>query len=420
MKDMKAGIVKDMKKIWIFHHYATTPNLNGLMRPYDFAEKMKKFDITIFAAAYQHFSGKNLIEDGALFKEDRSFSVPFVFVKTVDSSSSGWKRCFNMVEFYLRMFQVSKSYAKENGRPDMIIASSPHPLTMLAGIKIAKKWGIPCICEIRDLWPEAIFAGSEKLTPGSVLGKVLVQGEKWIYKNANALVFTKEGDIDYIKERGWDNGVVPLEKCFYINNGVDTAKFENSSGNEKEGKDTFHVVYAGTIRPVNDIDTILDAAKLLVEKENIQFLIYGDGNQVARLKKRIEDEGISNVEMKGFVPKSEIPGILGTASVNILNYSAKKYNWSRGSSSNKLFEYMASGKPIISTVKTGYSIIDRYACGIELEECRSANLANAIKEIHDMSKEAYSKMGANGKMGAKDFDLEVLSRKYERVIDRYL
>ena len=43
-------------------------------------------------------------------------------------------------------------------KPDIIIASSVHPLTMVAGIKIARKLKIPCICEIRDLWPEAIFS----------------------------------------------------------------------------------------------------------------------------------------------------------------------------------------------------------------------------------------------------------------------
>ncbi|MBC1935850.1 glycosyltransferase family 4 protein [Listeria grandensis] len=388
------------------------------MRPYDFAQKMKKFDITIFAASYQHFSGENLIEDGALFKEDCAFSVPFVFVNTVESNSSGWKRCFNMVEFYLKMFRVGKIYAKKNGRPDLIIASSPHPLTMLAGIKIAKKWGIPCICEIRDLWPEAIFAGSEKLTHGSALGKALVWGERWMYKNADALVFTKEGDTDYIKEQGWDKKGVSLEKCFYINNGVDTAKFEEC--NSSKQSDAFRVVYAGTIRPVNDIDTILDAAKLLIDKENIQFMIYGDGNQVDRLRKRIVDEKITNIVLKGFVPKEKIPSILGSAAVNILNYSSEKYNWSRGSSSNKLFEYMASGKPIISTVKTGYSIINRYECGIELESCTPIDLARAITQIHDMPPESYLKMGENGKYGAKNFDLETLSAKYEQLIEKYV
>ena len=81
-------------------------------------------------------------------------------------------------------------------------------------------------------------------------------------------------------------------------------------------------------------------------------------NQKGILEKRIAEEGLTNIKMKGFVNKQFIPYILSKSSVNILNYSNTQYNWSRGNSSNKLFEYMASGKPIISTVKMGYSIIE--------------------------------------------------------------
>ncbi|MDI9493314.1 MAG: glycosyltransferase [Bacillota bacterium] len=99
----------------------------------------------------------------------------------------------------------------------------------------------------------------------------------------------------------------------------------------------------------------MDAAALLEDDNDIQFLIYGDGSEKEVLEKRIVDEGLSNVKMKGFINKQFIPYILSKSSVNIFNYSQSKYNWARGNSSNKLFEYMASGKPIISTVKMGYS-----------------------------------------------------------------
>ena len=106
-------------------------------------------------------------------------------------------------------------------------------------------------------------------------------------------------------------------------------------------------------------------------------------------------EGLSNVKMKGFINKQFIPYILSKSSVNIFNYSQSKYNWARGNSSNKLFEYMASGKPIISTVKMGYSIIDRYKCGIELENGTPAELAKAIRDIKSMDKEQYNALGKN-------------------------
>jgi len=50
---------------------------------------------------------------------------------------------------------------------------------------------------------EAIFAVSN-LKEKSIIGRLLTAGEHWIYKRADALIFTKEGDTDYIKEKGWD------------------------------------------------------------------------------------------------------------------------------------------------------------------------------------------------------------------------
>ena len=224
------------------------------------------------------------------------------------------------------------------------------------------------------------------LRENSILGKMLVQGEHWIYKKADAIIFLKEGDYTYITDKKWDTsqgGDIDLEKCHYINNGVNIEEFNKQIEQEKCDDDDlqcgkFNIVYAGAIRPVNNVGNILDAAKLLREYKDIQFLIYGEGNQLEALKQRVIDEKITNVKMKGYVEKKYIPYILSKSSLNLLNYSQSKYNWSRGNSSNKLFEYMASGKPVISTVKMGYSPIDKYDCGISLEEDTPAALAKAV------------------------------------------
>ena len=181
--------------------------------------------------------------------------------------------------------------------------------------------------------------------------------------------------------------------------------------------DKFNIVYVGAIRPVNNVGKILDTAALLKDQKDIQFLIYGDGNQREELAARVENENLDNVKMKGFVNKKYIPYILSKSSVNLLNYSQTQYNWSRGNSSNKLFEYMASGKPVISTVKMGYSIIEKYKCGIEIENASSKDLAEAIMYIKNLDRESYGELGINAKSGAEDFDFKVLTKKLIEVIN---
>ncbi len=415
-----------MKKIWLWNHYATDMYKNQGGRHYWFAQNLisKDYDVTVFCANTYHNKTEFIDTGKKKFTTDILNNIPFVFVKTTPALGNGLDRVKNMVLFYWNLFSVSKQYVKDYGKPDVIIASSVHPLTMVAGIQISKKMNVPCICEIRDLWPEAIFS-FDKAKENSLLGKILLAGEHWIYKKADALIFTKEGDTDYIKEKKWDTkqgGDINLKKAHYINNGVDIKAFnksidENIIDDKDLKSEKFNVIYVGAIRPVNNVGNILDTAKLLKDNNDIQFLIYGDGNQKEMLEKRIEDENLTNVKMKGFVNKQFIPYILSKSSVNILNYSPTQYNWTRGNSSNKLFEYMASGKPIISTVKMGYSIIEKYQCGIELENSTPQELANAILKVKEMPLEKYELVSNNAKRGAEDFDFKVLTEKLIDVIN---
>jgi glycosyltransferase involved in cell wall biosynthesis len=220
-------------------------------------------------------------------------------------------------------------------------------------------------------------------------------------------------------------GYISLDKCFYINNGVELSSYyEEQNANRLDDADLndgkFHVVYVGAIRKINNVGNILDVASILRDNHDISFLIYGDGNEAEVMCKRIFEEGLTNVKMKGFVERKYIPYILSRSSVNLLNYSHTEYNWSRGNSSNKLFEYMASGRPVISTVKMGYSIIEKYDCGIELDEHTPDALATAIMHIKDMPAEQYATLCQNAREGAKDFDYKNLSNNLLDVINQTL
>lgn len=417
------------KKIWLFNHYASEMYRSKGGRHYWFAKKLeeKDFEVTVFCASAFHKIPEQINTQGKKFIVKFDNKTPFAFVKTRPSVGNGFDRIINMYQFYKNLFPAAKGYSKLNGKPDVIVASSVHPLTMVAGIKIARKMNIPCICEIRDLWPEAIFSFG-KVKEISILGRLLIAGEHWIYKNADALIFTKEGDTDYIIDKKWDienGGDIDLRKAHYINNGVNLSVYEkqikdNVLDDEDLESGSFNVTYAGAIRPVNNVGNILDAAKLLSSYGKIKFLIYGNGNQFDELSERIKNENITNVKLKGFIDRSYIPYVLSRSSVNVLNYSQEKFNWTRGNSSNKLFEYMASGKPVISTVKMGYSIIDKYKCGIELENSTPKELADAVLQVYQMAPEEYLTMGMNAKKGASDFDFDVLTNKLLSVIKHVL
>ncbi|URN82963.1 glycosyltransferase family 4 protein [Acetobacterium wieringae] len=330
-----------------------------------------------------------------------------------------------MLTFYKNLFPVAKEYARINGKPDLILASSVHPLTLIAGIQIAKKFKISCICEVRDLWPESIVAYSG-LKRTSLVAKILYRGEKWIYKRANKLIFTMEGGSDYIIERGWNKeqgGTIDLKKVYHINNGVDLDVFkENQTVYKFEDLDldnekTFKVIYTGSIRLVNNVKSIVEAAQV-VKKESpnaIIFLIYGDGSDRKNLEDFCKENNINNVVFKGYVNKNRIPYVLSKSNLNIIHFEdnqIKKY----GASLNKLFEYFASGKPTVSDCEFGYDLIKRYNCGMVVDQADPEQLAQAIIEFSNMPKKQYEEYCKNALAAAYDYDYQRLTEKLIELI----
>lgn len=414
------------QNVWIWNHYATNMFFNQAGRHYWFAENLLKegYEPTIFCASTNHFSDNHIDTKGLEFSADSVNDIPFVFVNTPDYKGNGKKRILNMLSFYKGIFKTAKEYAKINGKPDVILASSVHPLTLVAGIKIAKKFDIPCICEVRDLWPESIVAYGS-LKRNSLIAKLLYQGEKWIYKKADRIIFTMEGGKDYIVDKKWDllsNGPINIKKVFYLNNGVDLAQFNNNKVNHSIKdldleSDKFKVVYTGSIRAVNDVEYLVEVAKQLklLHEKDVELLIYGDGSERERLVQKCEKENLDNIKFKGRVPKQSIPYILSKANLNILHFqqnSIKKY----GASLNKLFEYFASGKPIISDCEFGYDLVKRYKCGVVIDNVDAKRIAKEIIRIKELDVAQYKALCSNALSAAEDYDFANLSNKLVEIL----
>lgn len=405
--------------IWFFNHYAVPPSLYPLARTYNFAKYLLKngHTISIFAASTVHNSDLNLITGAEKYRIETIDKIKYIYLKTKQYRGNGIARIINMVHYTLGLFKVTKKFR----RPDVIIATSVHPLTCVAGIKIAKKYKCKCIIEIADLWPLTLIEFGI-LNQHSLLARALYRLEYWIYKNADSIIFTMEGGKDYIIDKGWDKDI-DMSKIHHINNGIDLEVFDyNREKYVFEDEDlndvqTFKVVYAGSIRLVNNVKSIIDAAQVINKKsaDHIRFLIYGKGSDREYLERYCLDNKITNVKFKGFIDKKWIPSILSRSDLNIMHIEKSKIA-KYGASLNKMFEYFASGKPTISDCECGYDLIKKYQCGIVIDGANAEQLAEAIISFNNMSYEEYDTYCKNSLIAAKDFDFRLLAEKLEKVI----
>lgn len=404
-------------KIWIFNNYNMLPEQGGLNRHYYFGKCLKEMghDPVVFVGSHPHNTNMQMIPGKERFLPAPSTPFLWVYVKTCNYEKSRLKRVYSMFEYY----RNAQKAAARFDTPDVILGSSAHPLAAVLAIRLGKKYGCKSIVEVRDLWPESIVAyGIAGTHNPAVLA--LRRLEKWIYKKADAVVFTMEGAYDYIVEQGWEKDI-PRAKVHYINNGVDLEQFDYNKDNfvmddpDLDDPALFKVIYPGSIRKVNNLGLLLDAAKE-VKDLRIKFLIWGDGDEREALEHRVRDEGISNVAFKGKVEKKYIPSIVSRADLNLQH--GETTNLLRyGISMNKLFDFFAAGRPILMDFPCSYNPMATCHAGLVVEDPTPQRVAAAVEQFASLPEAEYAEFCVNARRAAEDYDFKRLTEKLIRVIE---
>ncbi len=407
--------------IWILNNYNMLPEQGGLVRHYNFAKCLaeKRHHVSVFVGSHPHNTDLQMIQDRSAWKIGQKTPFRWVYVRTLNYAGSRLKQILSMFQFYRNGKKAALAFFNQGERPDIILGSSAHPLAAVLAIRLAKRFRCKSIAEVRDLWPESIVAYGIA-GPHNPAVLALRRLEKWIYKKADALVFTMEGAYDYIVEQGWDKDI-PRSKVHYINNGVDLEQFDYNTEHfhvddpDLDDPNTFKVVYTGSIRKVNNLGLLLDAAKC-VNDPRVKFLIWGDGDEREALERRVRDEGLTNVVFKGRVEKKYIPSIVSRANLNFAHNSFT-YLFNYGISFNKLFDYFAAGQPILCDFPCRYNPVIIYGAGMEVRDTRPQEIAAVIGQLAELPAEQRRLMGANARHAAEDYDFKRLTDKLMAVIE---
>jgi glycosyltransferase involved in cell wall biosynthesis len=377
-----------IKRLWIINHFATPPNAPGGTRHYDFGVELAKrgYKVSIFASDYNYM----LRRHGTSRATSNLNDVEFAWIRSIPYKKNNWLRVINMMSFAVRVLIVGISREK----PDMIIGSSPHLLAALSAYILSKIKESRFYLEIRDLWPQVLIdmgAATEK----SLSVKLLRRIESLLYHKAERIVVLSEGSVDYITGRGVDPGKVVL-----IPNGVLLEQFRITESRESIRKklglsEKFVAMYTGAHGQANALEIIIDAG-VYTPDDDVVFVLIGDGPCKAELQRKIEEKGLGNVKMLPAVPKSSVPNLLNIADALIITLRSVKL-FSYGVSPNKIFEYMASGKPVICAVEGEVAnMVTQANAGIVVEpENPKAILEAIISLMRD--KRMCATYGENGR-----------------------
>jgi glycosyltransferase involved in cell wall biosynthesis len=215
--------------------------------------------------------------------------------------------------------------------------------------------------------------------------------ERMLYRRADRIITLLPEAWRYIVGVGGSR-----EKIVWIPNGVSVEDDTGPGAERDEGRPTT-VMYAGAHGRANALEDLLKAGEILEGSvPPVRFVLVGEGPKKARLKDTARRLGLRAVEFRSAVPKCEIPSVLQEADVLVaLLEDSPLYQY--GVSLNKLFDYMAAGKPVILAGRIPHNYVEEARCGLTVPPRDPEALAGAIRELADLPTEDRQEMGRRGR-----------------------
>ncbi|OAK61366.1 glycosyltransferase WbuB [Variovorax paradoxus] len=404
-----------MKQVWIINHYAQEPDGAGGTRHFHLAKYLEAcgWQATVIAASVELNSGRQRLDTDEAHRLERVGGVPFLWVRTPTYRGNGGGRMRNMLAFMRRVILARTT--RQLPRPDVVVGSSVHPFAAVAGAMLARRFNVPFVFEVRDLWPQTLV-DMGRLRESSPVTWAMRKLELWLYRRAVRTVVLLPHAWKYIAPLG-----IPRERIVWIPNGVDLSLFPPSQPPVREPSEPFTLMYLGAHGQANGLHTVLLAMKLLQERATvpaIRLRMVGDGALKPVLIAQARQLGLRNVSFEPAVPKREVPALAAQADAFVIAVLDLPNLYRYGISMNKLFDYLAAARPIVMASDASNNPVADAQAGPTVRADQPLQLADAIVQVATASQDERARMGRNGRRYvAHHHDFPQLSQRLAAVLD---
>ncbi len=379
--------------IWIVNHYALPAGSSGgptrhlgLSR----ALRDRGHEVVIHASLFDHYTRRDHRDRGDGPLVEHLDGVTYVWWPTPPYHDLRG-RIVNMIRFW---WSVSR-HGHEVGvpAPDVVLGSSPHLLNPLAAQRLAGRFGVPFVMEVRDLWPQSLIDLGD-FGPRHPAMVTLSLIEKRLYAAADQLVTVLPGTTDYLVERGADP-----HRIRHVPNGVDLSRWPTVI--DPPGSKPMVALYAGTLGHANGLEVVVDAARELERRgsDKVSIRLVGAGPERDSLSARAA--GCRLLSIEDPVTEAEVPALVASADACLLVLRDSPV-FRFGISPTKLFDSFASGRPVVTSVRTDPNPVAVAQAGRCAVPGDAVSLADELEAVADLSPAERTEMGMRGRRYVED------------------
>lgn len=407
--------------ILLINHYAGSPQHGMEYRPYYLSKYWLRlgYSVSIIAADYSHLRYQQASHHTDEIHELID-GIQYHWVETPTYSGNGVQRVKNIWTFVRYLARNAKKISSQY-KPDIVINSSTYPFDIFPAKKIAQLSNAMLIFEVHDLWPLSPMEIGDysKWNPFILFTQF---SENYCYRHANAVVSMLPCAKEHMLEHG-----LREEKYNHIPNGIDLEEWTRHSQEVnpdlrikiKSLKDEnfFVVGYAGGHNKSNALKYFIESKRHL-KNQRVAFVLVGSGTEKSELKLLANQQ--SHIYFFEPIKKEAIPSLLNLFDAVYLGWH-RSYLYKFGINPNKIFDYMAAGKPIVHSVNAGNDPVQSASCGLSCNAEEPSEIAALIDELSSYSQKDLDRLGENGKSFVKgNYDYKILAEQFISIIKKYL
>jgi colanic acid biosynthesis glycosyl transferase WcaI len=284
-------------------------------------------------------------------------------------------------------------------KPDAVLAMSP-PLTLgAAGWMTARRWRVPFVFNIQDVFPDVAVELGAITSPRVIRAASWL--ERWSYQRADAVTVLSDDLRDNLVGKLVGRVDNPDDRVRVIPNFVDTDRIRPqdphtpSSYRQEYGLEGRQVVmYAGNVGLSQSLELMVAAARAMVDRPDVVFVINGGGSGRPALEEQAA--GLPNLRFVDFQPKERLPEVLAAADIHVVPL---KRGLARSSVPSKTYSILAAGRPLVASVDEGTEVarvVERAGAGLAVPPEDPDAFVAAITKLLD-APEMAAQMGRSGR-----------------------
>ncbi|MFC6354661.1 glycosyltransferase family 4 protein [Luethyella okanaganae] len=258
----------------------------------------------------------------------------------------------------------------------------------------------PYFLHVQDLWPESLIESG--MFPTGRAGDLTTRLVKRIVRTTerrSAVVGVISPSVrEFILDR--HPGLDP-SKIVYVPNPTDEGLFVPMSEVRRRlsiraESGVFTLMYVGSVGEVQGLDTLLGAAELLRDRQDLRIIIVGDGIARERLEAHVRRHRLDHVSFTGRIPKVAVPEVMARADAQLVSLADSAFL--RHTTPSKIASLLASQVPIIGLIAgDGEKLLRESGAAMTANPGDTVALAEAISDLATMTEACRDGMARAGR-----------------------